>query len=472
MDVRASYFLWSKGIGLFVLILIPCLAFLLGEFYHAPALKALRTHLYSIILENEISNNLNTGVFFIGCVAFIFVVVWWYLSRPRPVYLVDFSTFSPPENMKITPELFSLLTRGCPTFTQSSIDFQEKMLPKTGLGRETYFPAHMLNPKAIKEPQNYLSMARARDEAEQVITSCLDELFKTTHITAKDIDILIVNCSLFNPTPSIAEMAINKYKMRHNTLVYNLSGMGCSAGLLAIDLAKDLLQVHKNSLAVVISTENVTLNWYRGNEKSMLLQNALFRSGGAAILLSNKWSDSFRAKYHLLCTVRVHKGADDKAYRSVYQMEDPNGMIGVSLSRDLLSVAGSALTINLTKLGATVLPWSEQIKFFISLCWRKLIDPKKPGYVPDFKKAFDHWCIHAGGRAIIDGLEENLHLEPHHVEPSRATLYRYGNTSSSSVWYELAYIERMNSIKSGQRVCQIALGAGFQCNTAVWIRRR
>lgn len=55
-------------------------------------------------------------------------------------------------------------------------------------------------------------------------------------------------------------------------------------------------------------------------------------------------------------------------------------------------------------------------------------------YIPDFKKAFQHFCIHAGGRAIIDGLEQNLKLEAHHVEPSRATLYRYGNTSSSSVW--------------------------------------
>ncbi|KAL3695048.1 hypothetical protein R1sor_008699 [Riccia sorocarpa] len=31
-------------------------------------------------------------------------------------------------------------------------------------------------------------------------------------------------------------------------------------------------------------------------------------------------------------------------------------------------------------------------------------------YIPDFKLAFDHFCIHAGGRACIDELEENLQL--------------------------------------------------------------
>jgi 3-ketoacyl-CoA synthase len=38
-------------------------------------------------------------------------------------------------------------------------------------------------------------------------------------------------------------MVINHYKLKHQILCYNLSGMGCSAGLIAIDLAKQLLQV-------------------------------------------------------------------------------------------------------------------------------------------------------------------------------------------------------------------------------------
>lgn len=60
---------------------------------------------------------------------------------------------------------------------------------------------------------------------------------------------------------------INKYKMRSDIKSFNLSGMGCSASLISIELAKDLLQVYRNSLAVVLSTENITQNWYTGNEK-------------------------------------------------------------------------------------------------------------------------------------------------------------------------------------------------------------
>ena len=61
--------------------------------------------------------------------------------------------------------------------------------------------------------------------------------------------------------------------------------MGCSAGMISIALAKDL-QANPNSLAVVVSMENITLNWYFENDKSMLLCNCIFRMGGAVILLS------------------------------------------------------------------------------------------------------------------------------------------------------------------------------------------
>ena len=57
------------------------------------------------------------------------------------------------------------------------------------------------------------------------------------------IDILVTNCSLYCPTPSLSAQIVNKFKMRSNVITYSLGGMGCSAGVIAIGLAKELLQV-------------------------------------------------------------------------------------------------------------------------------------------------------------------------------------------------------------------------------------
>lgn len=392
----------------------------------------------------------------------VFLSTVYVLTRPRPIYLVDFSCYKPEDARKCSRQVFMNRTSLTGTFTEENLEFQRKILERSGLGESTYLPEAVL-----RVPPNP-SMVEARKEAEMVMFGALDQLFEKTCLKPKDIGILIVNCSLFNPTPSLSAMVINHYKLRGNIISYNLGGMGCSAGLISIDLAKDLLQIHPNSYALVISMENITLNWYFGNDRSMLVSNCLFRMGGAAILLTNKRSDRCRSKYQLVHTVRTHKGADDKCFSCVTQQEDSTGRIGVSLSKDLMAVAGDALKTNITTLGPLVLPMSEQLLFFATLVGKKLFKMKVKPYIPDFQLAFEHFCIHAGGRAVLDELEKNLQLSDWHMEPSRMTLHRFGNTSSSSLWYELAYTEAKERMRKGDRIWQIAFGSGFKCNSAVW----
>lgn len=110
------------------------------------------------------------------------------------------------------------------------------------------------------------------------------------------IDALIVNCSVFNPMPSLSAMVVNHFKLRHDIVSYTLGGMGCSAGLLAVSLASELLQAHPNFRVVVISTENITASIYVGNNRSMMVTNALFRVGAAAVLLTNRHADRLKAR--------------------------------------------------------------------------------------------------------------------------------------------------------------------------------
>uniref|UniRef100_A0A1J3JUM8 3-ketoacyl-CoA synthase n=3 Tax=Noccaea caerulescens TaxID=107243 RepID=A0A1J3JUM8_NOCCA len=422
-------------------------------------------------LSLHLQNNLVTTSLI--SMVLLYGLVLYFLTRRKPVYLVDFSCYLPPPHLKLSidgiMDTFRKIQQTNASWSSvgdesSSLDFLHKILHRSGLGEETYIPEAL---QCFPQRQN---LKGAREETEQVIFGAIDNLFKNVKVNPREIGILIVNSSTFNPTPSLSAMVVNKYKLRSNIKSFNLGGMGCSAGVIAIDLAKDLLQQRRsNTLALVVSTENITQNFYTGNNKSMLVSNCLFRVGGAAVLLSNKSRDKRRSKYELFHTVRTHTGHDDMSFGCVKEEDDLSGKTGIFLSKELTIVAGKAVKLNIVTLGPIVLPVSEKLLFLATYVAKKFFNPKIKNYTPDFKLAFEHFCIHAGGKGLIDELEKNLQLSEKDVEPSRMTLHRFGNTSSSSIWYELAYVEAKGRMKKGDRVWQLALGSGFKCNSAVWV---
>lgn len=412
----------------------------------------------------------------------VLIVMAWIVRADNPVYLLSFSTFKAPESWKVTHEQLIEIMRRQNTFTDDSINFMKRLLAKSGTGQSTAWPPSIV--QVLDGKKRDSSNEASREEARTVIFDVVESAMKKANVKPSEIDVLVINCSLFSPTPSLCAMVISHFKMRQDILSYNLSGMGCGASLLALDLGKNMLQKGRiGGKALIVSTEIITPNLYSGNQREFLLQNTLFRCGGAAMVLSNKWMDGSRAWFKLLHTVRV-QGTSDDAYQCVYETEDKTGLRGVRLSKEIVKVAGKTMEKNLTTLGPYVLPLSEQVKVVMSLGARFVL--KKLGtafktkkfpvvrhYVPDFKRGIDHFCIHAGGRAVIDGIEKNMKLEEFHTEPSRMTLLNYGNTSSSSIWYELEYImekQKSNPLKKGDRVMQIAFGSGFKCTSGVWLK--
>ncbi|KAG0513779.1 hypothetical protein BDA96_10G132000 [Sorghum bicolor] len=389
-------------------------------------------------------------------------VIVYYMQRPRMVYLVDYACFRATYNYRVPSAAFVEHVRQVSHFSERSVRFLTRLLERSGLGEETCLPPV----GQYIEPYNYCTLEAAREEAQLVVFSAIDDLFAKTSIAPHTIDILVVNCSGFSPTPGFPDMIINKYKMRSDIRNVHLSGMGCSAGLASVDLAKNLLQaMPPGARALVVSTETLTPNYYFGNERAMLLPYCLFRMGGAAVLLS---TSPEKARFRLKFVVRTHTAADDKSYQCIYQKEDDKGNKGVDLSIDLMTVAARTLKANITTIAPLVLPASEKLLFAISFVSTKLLKMGTKLYVPNFLTAFEHICIHAGGRAVIDEIQRSLGLSDKHVESSRMTLHRFGNISSSCLWYELAYIEAKHNMQKSDRVWMIGFGSGFKCNSAVW----
>ncbi|XP_052191017.1 probable 3-ketoacyl-CoA synthase 21 [Diospyros lotus] len=388
------------------------------------------------------------------------LLLYLVYRRKAAIYLLDFTCYRPPNSHRLPMSMFAEHIVH-DNFDPDAIAFQVKILERSGFSEETCIPP------SLQELPIRKSFLFNKEEAETVMFSVVGGLLEKAKISPRDIDILITNSSMFSPTPSLSAMIINKFRMRSNTFSFNLSGMGCSAGIVSVSLANDLLRIHQNTLALIVSSEILNQNWYTGKDHSMLLTNCLFRMGAAAILLSSRQQDRRMAKYTLQHLVRTNKAQEDQSYDCIFQDLDMENKVGVSISKSIVNVAGEALKTNLASLGPLVLPLTEQLQYGSSLIWQKAVGRKRI-YTPDFRRAFDHFCIHAGGKTVIVAIKKALKLREQDVEASKMTLHRFGNTSSSSIWYALSYLEIKGRMKKDDRIWQIAFGSGFKCNSAVW----
>ncbi|KAL6321047.1 hypothetical protein AAG906_012031 [Vitis piasezkii] len=237
--------------------------------------------------------------------------------------------------------------------------FMAKLLKSSGQGEQTHLSPALYYIPPITHLQESIK------EVHMILFPVMEDLLSKTKLSPQDIDILIVNCTSL-----------------------------CSAGILGVHLAQNLLKVHKNSYAIVLSTEITSAGWYAGNDKSKLLSNCIFRMG--------------------------------------VREEDSNGALGVTFSHDIVQVVSETVRSNITVLGSAILPLLEKF------------------------------------RSLIIDIGKGLNLGERETEASLMTLRRFGNQSSSSSWYVLAYMEAKERVKKGDKVWQLGMGSGPKCVSFVW----
>jgi len=383
-----------------------------------------------------------------------------------PCYLVDFSVYKPPEELKVEYEAIYEHGKKWKDCTEDIHAFINKVFLKSGISHNgSYLPA-WINPVHVKEPK--FDMDTARKEAEMVMCGAVSDLLEKTGLRAQDIDILVTNSSIYCPTPSLCSMLVNHFKFRHDIESYSLGGMGCGNGVIGIGLLKNLLQARPNINALFVPAEITTYCYYPGNQRDYMVANAIFRMGGAAIVMTNKPQARYYAKYQLCHNVRVHTGQDDGAYTCMGWGPDKDGVNGVYLRKDVPIQAARALEICLRSIAPKIITWTQYAEAAYNMFEKNVLGRPVDEYVPDFTKCVDHFALHAGGYAVLKGLQNAMQLPVAKMLPSFATLRDYGNTSCSTTWYVMAYMETVESVRRGQTIMQIGMGGGMKAGINMW----
>ncbi|KAL0236432.1 hypothetical protein GEMRC1_003014 [Eukaryota sp. GEM-RC1] len=390
------------------------------------------------------------------CIIVVFFACSFFKTPSLGV--LDLAVFEPPADHRISKSNYMDFLVSTNFFSQESLNFQEKILYLSGLGDATPLPEGFTSSSSTFSYEETLQIT-----CKTMFATCAT-LFSKTSIDPQSIQYVIVTSSFFSATPSLAHRIIDHFSLSAEVPIA-LVGMGCAESLIAVDLLNRITSSCPGR-CLVVSIQPFTSSFYKGANRSMLIPNCLFRFGCSAVLLSNLPRDRALFKFTLN---HIHRSVEPVG--SVHALEykqDKEGHVGFFLSPDLLEHYLKVIRKNLMFLAPKVFSTSVIISYLFDFL-KFLINPsfKLPPSWPSFSKGADHFCIHAGGRGVLDALEQSLDLSDSQRESGRQVLENYGNMSGCCVWYSLLWLMDNNKILPRETVWLLGFGSGMECVSCV-----
>lgn len=158
--------------------------------------------------------------------------------RGSRILLLDYSCYLPDPQRRVTLDFSEYLVLRTQKHCDESCDFMRAIYNKSGVGDETYAPPYHFRPlQGIDRKHPW-----AIQEAEEGLFTVVSSLLCKTDVAPHKMTIVIVACSMFSPSPSLSSMLVKRFGFTESVKTYTLSGMGCSAGVLCVDMASRLLR--------------------------------------------------------------------------------------------------------------------------------------------------------------------------------------------------------------------------------------
>jgi len=209
--------------------------------------------------------------------------------------------------------------------------------------------------------------------------------------------------------------------------------MGCYAAIHGLKLAKMICDSTPGANVVLVATELCTLHFQQEFTLDNAASSLLFADGSAAVLISSQTFEKRPLKLQSFYSQVSLKGKNDMAW----QINTKGFLMTLSsYIPQLIQQDISALVYNaFAQAGITAVDVT-------------------------------HWCIHPGGKKIIDVIQKQMDLCDCQVAHSRKVLREYGNMSSASVLFVLKdMMHDMNGLPAN--VFGIAFGPGLTMETFI-----
>jgi predicted naringenin-chalcone synthase len=251
------------------------------------------------------------------------------------------------------------------------------------------------------------------------IRKCIDDKIKSDEIT----HLITVSCTGMS-APGLDLQIVELMQLPKNIFRTSVNFMGCYAAIHALKLANAICIAEPNAKVIIACTELCTLHFQRAPTMDNIASSLLFSDGSAAALVTSDNNNSKGIHLKNFYSEILSKGKKDMAWE--------------------LSSTGFLMTLS------NYVPdlLEEDFKKFTETALRQndltLND-------------ITHWCIHPGGKRILEAVAKSLDINKEQLEQSYNILQQYGNMSSATILFVLE--KMMNDLDHNKP--NIIFSAGF-----------
>lgn len=309
-------------------------------------------------------------------------------------------------------------------YRQGGIDTRYSVIPDYSLPATEwvfYSPTENLEPFPKLEQRMQWYRQYAAPLSLTAIHNCIDKYpgHPITHL-------ITVSCTGMS-APGLDLELLELLELPATTFRTSVNFMGCYAAIHALKMADAFCKADKNANVLIVCTELCTLHFQKEDTVDNMTSSMLFADGAAAVLVTgDNELDGLNINnfYSLVST----KGKKDMAWE--------------------LSSKGFLMTL------------SSYVANMIEEDFNVLVEGALTA-AKISKADISHWCIHPGGKKILEAVHKSLGFTNGQLQPCYDVLKDYGNMSSPTVLFVLEKIMNALVTKEPATIFGAAFGPGL-----------
>jgi alkylresorcinol/alkylpyrone synthase/polyketide synthase Type III len=254
---------------------------------------------------------------------------------------------------------------------------------------------------------------------------------------AADIEYLCCVTSTGFLTPGFSALLISQLELRRDCARIDIVGMGCNAGLNALNAVANWTVTNTPKLAALLCIEVCSAAYVVDQSLRTAVVNSLFGDGAAALVVKSDSDERQNAPAVMKFSSYL---IPDTLSAMRYDWDAVKNKFSFYLDRQIPEVIGQNVGIVIERLLAGT------------------------GFN---KNDIAHWIVHAGGKRVINAVGRQLGLSAYDLRHSWNVLRDYGNVSSASFLFSYELLCREGVPRTGDRGVMMTMGPGSTIEAAL-----